>query len=404
MTNESTGGVSKRSLVLLGAFAALALNRDLRRNLVLGTRDALDSAQSTLNETVKPALGSVAEQAHEAAALAAHQASDTWGSLREDAPQRAHSLLSTAQSLVGTAAEHAAQLRKEAEQAAEQARREYAPKLGALQDDLLDTVEDRRKLADRAVKGATRKGQQALAELSDRASTLRDTAGHSLESQRRDVERAIARARRDAERELRAQKKNWNQKKLEAAIEKRIAPVHQQVQREFARLEKQVGRNPQRLIAELRPAPKKSGMDGGLTALALLGTGIVVLARVPAARQGVLNAVEAISPDAAKQLHSFSKQVRDIVGSAWIETIEEPAQTPAPGAAKSTQAATTGATWGATVEPGSAAAASTNPASSGSADSTPAQSNQGTAPATNTTPNTSADSSSATAPKDNKTS
>ena len=34
MSNQNTGGVSPRSLILLGAFAALALNRDLRRGLV----------------------------------------------------------------------------------------------------------------------------------------------------------------------------------------------------------------------------------------------------------------------------------------------------------------------------------------------------------------------------------
>lgn len=366
MTNESTGGVSKRSLVLLGAFAALALNKDLRRNLVLGTRQALDSAQSTLDDTVKPALSSAAQQAQHAAAVAAEQAGQTWESLREDGPERAQHLLGNAQGVVGTlaatAAERAAQVRKDAEKAAVQARKDYnkqyAPKLGALQDDLLDAADERTHQARKALKKAQRRGMVALADLGDKASSLRDNALDTLDDQRRDAEHALARARRDAEKELRRAQKNWHPKKLEKAIEKRIAPVHKEVQREFVRLEKEAGRKGRRLEAKLKPAPKRSnvGMGSGLTGLALLGTGAVVLARVPAARRGVLNAVEALSPDAAQKLHDFSRQARNLVGDMWLETLDESAP-PAAGAAKPTQAATTGASAAAAVEPNSAAAA-----------------------------------------------
>lgn len=381
MTNETTGGVSKRSLILLGAFAALALNRDLRRNLILGTRDAFDSAQNTLNDTVKPALNTAAQQAQyaasvaaqqaqHAASVAAHQAENTWETLREDAPVRAQSLLGTAQEVVGTlaatAAERAAQLRKEAEAAAETARKEYAPKieqrlenlkLAELPENLLDATEEQRYQARKALKKAQRKGMVALADLGDKASALRESALDTVEDHRKDAERAIARARKEAEKELRAGRKNWNAKKLERAIEKRIAPVHQQVQREFVRLEKEAGRKGSKLQASLRPAPKRSGlaMGSGATTLVLLGTGAVVLARVPAARQGILSAVEAVSPDAAQKLHQASRQARDILGDMWIEQLDE-GTPPAPAAAKPTQAATTGASAAAAVEPGSSAA------------------------------------------------
>lgn len=370
MTNESTGGVSKRSLILLGAFAALALNRDLRRNLILGTRDAIDTAQNTLNDTVKPALSNAAQQAQHAANVAAHQAQhaasvaaqqagDTWETLREDGPARAQTLLGTAQEVVGTlaatAAERAAQLRKDAEAAAEQARKEYGPKLGDLQENLLEATDEQRYQARKALKKAQKRGMVALADLGDKASALRESAIETVDDNRADAMRALARARKDAEKELRAQRKKWNPKKLERAIEKRVSPVQKQVQREFVRLEKEAGRKGSQLQARLKPEPKRTGMSSGLTTVVLLGTGAVVLARVPAVRQGILSAVEAVSPDAAQKLHQASRQARNLLGDMWLEDMEKAAP-PAAGAAKSTQAATTGASAAAAVEPGSSAA------------------------------------------------
>ena len=364
MTNQMNGGVSTRSLVLLGAFAALALNKDLRRNLVLGTRSAIDNAQSTLDDTVLPALSSAAQQAQHAAAVAAEQAGHTWETLRDEAPERAHTLFGTAQEAVGTlaatAADRAAQLRKEAEQTAKQARKDYkkqyAPKLNAWQEDLKDMAEERRHQAEKAVKQAKRKGMVALADLGEKASSLREDAVSTLEDNRRDAERALARARRDAEKELRRTRKNWNKKKLERAVEKRMAPVYKQVQSELDRLEKQAGRKTRRLQAELKPERRSSGLGGVGTGVLLLGAGAVVLARVPEARRGLLSAVESVSPDAAKKLHNFSRQARNLVGDMWLESMET-AEPPATGAAKGTQAATTGSSAYATPEPGSPAAA-----------------------------------------------
>ena len=102
--------------------------------------------------------------------------------------------------------------------------------------------------------------------------------------------------------------------------------------------------------------------------LLALGAGAVVLARVPAARKAVLDAVESVNPDAAKSLHSFSHKARELIGSAWLETIEEPKAAPAPAApaaAQGTQAGTTGAAWGGSPAPDAPAAqgmANTSPA------------------------------------------
>jgi hypothetical protein len=55
----------------------------------------------------------------------------------------------------------------------------------------------------------------------------------------------------------------------------------------------------------------------------------VVLARVPVARQGILNAVGSVSPEAAAALHQAGRNVRNIVGSVWLDRLEEPKAPPA---------------------------------------------------------------------------
>jgi hypothetical protein len=83
----------------------------------------------------------------------------------------------------------------------------------------------------------------------------------------------------------------------------------------------------------------------------LVGSG-VLLARVPAVRHSILKAVGTFSPEAADALHAAGTNVRDIVGSVWLERIEPETATQAP-APKPSQA--TGSAAYASVEPGAPA-------------------------------------------------
>lgn len=345
MTNPTSGGVSKRSLVLLGAFAALALNRDVRRSLVQGTRDAVSSAQDAVNtaqvnlhtaldETVKPALSS-----------AAQQAGQTLETIREDAPGRAQSLLGTAQEVAGSvaaaAAARAAQARKEAEKAAKRARKEYGPRLSALSEDLRDTADqarkeaekaaqrarneyvprlsalgedlrdaadDRRYDAQKAIRQARKSGRGLIGNLGQKASTLLDDAASSLQDEREDIEYRVARARRQAEKELRRSGKKWNAKKLQKAVDHRTALIQKEAAKQIALLEKRDGRRNRRAAA-----------GGGSGALLVLSAGAIALARIPAARQTIMDAVSSVSPEAADKLHGVGQQIRGIVGDFWVQ-------------------------------------------------------------------------------------
>lgn len=369
-------GVSKSSLLLLGGLAALALNADARRRVVGGTRTLLDTAGHTLEDTVKPALATAADQAEKAAQVAVHKGAEALGTLREEVPGRAHALLETVQEVAGqaagAAASRAGELTREARHAAHDLASEG--RQGAAQ-----VIGGASRQATRELAQARRAGQGLLSDAEDRAKALA-RAGHStLEAQRRDAERQLARARRDAEKELRAARRSWDAAKLEREVEKRMAPLQKQTARQLALLAKQDSKARRHKAARRPEVEASSGGSGfgGVLTLALLGTGAVVLARVPAARQGILKAVESVSPEAAERLHKASRDARNVIGSMWLERIEEADQTPAPGAARSTQAGTTGATWGGSPEAGSSAASSTTPTPEAQARAAQSQSGQG---------------------------
>ena len=195
-----------------------------------------------------------------------------------------------------------------------------------------------------------------MAELGHKALSLRDDAQDHFASQRRAAEKQLSQARRDAEKELRRARKNWNPEQLEREVGRRVAPLSKQLDRDLARFQKQAAKKGREVQARFDPEPR-GGVSGGVVTLALLGTTAVVLARVPAARQGLLKAVESVNPQWAESLHQAGRTARNLVGSMWLERLEEPGQAPNAGVAKSTQGATTGATWGATPSPTSDAAA-----------------------------------------------
>lgn len=341
MTRNDTG-VSGTGLLLLGGLLALALNQNARRSLVGGTRTLLDSAQETLDDTVKPALASVAHQTQHAAQVAAHRGAATLETLREEVPSRTHALLENAQeaagSVVGKVADKAADLTREVR--------------GAVRE-TQEMAEDRRREAQKALKQVQRQAKHDLGKARQAGSKLEAKLQDRLAHQRHELEEKLARARRHAEKELRRSRRHWNPDKLERAVEKQVASLKKQTERELARLDRQT----QMRLKRAQSEPEAG--RGGLVTLLLLGAGAVVLARVPAARQAVLNAVGKVSPEAANWLHRVGCSARNLVGSMWLERMEEPAP-PAPAPAKGTQAGTAGATWGASTEPGAPATSGSN--------------------------------------------
>ncbi|MVN87460.1 alginate biosynthesis protein AlgP [Deinococcus sp. HMF7620] len=353
MTHESTGGVSKRSLLLLGGLAALALNKDTRRALVDGSRNAWTGTQDTLSGTVAPALLTAAAHARDAALQGAHQVSDvvshTAQTLREEGLPRASALLGSAVEgagvLAGSAQERALHLAGEAGEATRQ-----AATLGGHRAQ--QVWQAAQAGAGHTIQDAQSAGRELLATVQDRVGHALHEAADGAETRKRRAERTLRQARRDALRELQSGRKVLKSHQLEKAVAKRVAPLEKKLTQELKLLDKQARH-------ARRDDRHGSGVGGGLVALALLGTGIVVLARVPAARQGILNAVEGVNPDAAEALRKAGRDARNLIGTAWLERIEEEKVTPAPGAARSTQAATTGATWGGAVAPDAPAAAKT---------------------------------------------
>lgn len=334
MTNDATGGVSKRSLVLLGGLAALALSRDTRRALVDATAQAWHGAGSTLDDRVKPALAQAATHAQELATEATRRGAAGLETLREEAPVRAHALLDTARDTAGTLA-HAAQdsasgLLGTAGAATQQTRRHAGKALESARKTAAGTLDDVVKPALSQAQGA---GLGLLTGVQERVHEVLGEGADTLESRRRQAEKTVARARRDAEKSLRSARREWNPQKLERAVDRKVAGLQKELGRELKLLEKQARR--------ARRDDHSTGPGGALTAALLLGTGVVVLARVPVARQGILTAVGRVSPEAAEALHQAGRNVRNLVGSVWLERLEEPGAPPA--AAASAQVGTAAA-------------------------------------------------------------
>ncbi|WP_291430885.1 alginate biosynthesis protein AlgP [Deinococcus sp.] len=367
MRNEMNGGVSKRSLLLLGGLAALALNKDTRRALVQGSRSAWTDAQATLEDTVKPTLAQSLAQAHERSQELAQEAARRGHSaaqlLREEGVPRASGLLSNvldevvtvAGGLAGTAGELAGTAQERAEALA-------GGLVGGVADTTQTVTRQGRKQAERLLSaaqhtagetlaGARGARKELLSTVQDRVSSAVHEAAQGAQTHQRRMERLLKQARRDAERELVAGRKTLSPAKLQKAVDRKVAPLQKELARELKVLERQTSR--------ARRDDRSGGSAGGLSALVLIGTGVVVLARVPAARQGILKAVEGVSPEAAQSLRMAGRNARNLIGTAWLERIEENKVTPAPGAAQSTQAATTGSTAAGAVAPDAPAAART---------------------------------------------
>lgn len=332
-------GISATNLVLMGGLAALLLDRNLRDRVVGTTRFAARQGRELLEEELVPALGIAATHA-ERFAREGQRAFYDWQ--EHDAPE----LASRAQGLLETAQERAARLAKEArrewENRAEQAEETY----GDLRKDARRTAlslanqgEDHLQAARKQAKRAARQGESNLEDLQGAFMGFLSRTGDELEDRRRLMERDLSRARRDVEKELRRSGKKWNAASLEKAVAKRLAPLHKEAEREFARFEKEVLK--QKRMAERQARAENSGLSGSVVALGLLGAGTVALARMPEARTAVLEGVEKVSPDARHHLERVGRSFKASVGEVWIEgPKEKSAQAPAAPTANKSVAAT----------------------------------------------------------------
>lgn len=317
MTKSDVGGVSKRSLLLLGGLAALALNRDARRALVSGSQNLWQGAQGTLDDRVRPALSQAATQAQQLAQEAARRGVSTLESVREDGVPRAQSLLGEALSAASgfastaasTAQERAAHLRDEAQSLSAEQSKKARKALKAARKNASKTLDGRVKPA---LVQAQEAGLGLFSEVQDRVQDVIGEGADTVDGKRRQMERRLTRARRDAERELAAAGKKWNGKKLEKAVARKVKPLHKTLTRELKVLEKQAK------LAR-RSDKRGSALGGGLTTLVVVGAGTAVLARTPALRQNIMNAVDTVSPEAASALHGVGRRIRGVVGDVWVE-------------------------------------------------------------------------------------
>ena len=138
-------------------------------------------------------------------------------------------------------------------------------------------------------------------------------------------------------------------------------------EKKIARLEKELGRTASKQLKKMGVGKQRRSAGGLVPVLLLIGGG-VLLARVPAARQGILDAVGAISPEAATWLHDAGRSVRNLIGSAWLERMEDVNHAPAPAAPSPKPQQASGSAAGASVEANAPAAVPASPEKADKAD------------------------------------
>lgn len=346
MKNEAMGGPSKRSLVLLGAFAALAMNPYLRRRMLTEVHKTWDQAQQVLDNTIWPNL----QQASEQAGRTMQQMGENWEQLRHQTPERAQALfdqtLEHAQDAATQVADVAGQKAHSWQQEAQESvrgvqdnlaekRKAYADRYGdrvsALAEDVRETAEEQQQEAQQAVQYAKVSGVALFSDLLNKANTFLGRTEGNLDHQYKQAEYHLLRTQRQLERDMRRQKPHWNAEKLEKVVQKKLVPFQKKAHQHLAHLEKQALKDGFLDRQNLRYyEPASTGLNLGASVAVVLGVGVIVLARVPAARQGLLNVVRMINPVAAEQLHSASKQARDLLGEYWLqsESVSESADEP----------------------------------------------------------------------------
>ncbi len=158
--------------------------------------------------------------------------------------------------------------------------------------------------------------------------------------------------------------------RLEKAAMREAAKASAKAMKRLAKLEAQLE------ITE-KGARRSSGGSSGSTlfTVALVGVGAYLLARNPRVRQGILDGVRSVSPQAADALHSGGRQVRNIIGSVWLER-DEPGAAAAPAAPRGGQGASAYASPSSTSDAGKRAEGEQPQAQATDAQKDKAQANQ----------------------------
>ena len=384
------------------AVHAAAQVQDSLPGLIDGVRGGASSLAGTIAEGTAELRSDLGERAARAAAAAAKTAASVQGSLQERFEDVQESAGKRTQALLGSVADVQDDLKAEVKKA------ELGKKVGEFQasvqkkahdltDDAQEAAQDRLKDARKAVgllglgaakaaegvqekvqkkvqvnvKEARQAARVAQKNVRKRALNFADNAQGEAQDRLKDARKSAgkleARARKEAAEQAVKTKKHVAQtidaaqvmtKKELKGFDKRSRVQLQAYQSRIARLESELARSGDKTLRKLarQKAPRSRG--GTVFSLLLLIGGGVVLARVPAARQGILNGVGALSPEAETWLRNAGRSVRNLIGTAWLERLEEPgapvaaaAAAPAP---KEDQA--TGSAAYASVEPGSPAA------------------------------------------------
>lgn len=301
-----SNGISKGTLLLLGGAAALLMSPSTRRRVVDVAGEAIDGAQTLLEETIVPTAYDVAARA---------------GDLTEEARKRAlmaqddlHDYLAEAQKeverrrreLIHDTADTRRDLSKKAVKAQAQAARSFM----GFRHDAEEFAEDARKQAGRKLKEVRKEGRKGLLNLSD-------MFGERVDDGRKMVAKRAVQAGKTVH-------------KLDKHARKEI----QGYQKEIARLEQQLERQAGSIkrsdikLGNLKQT-QRSGMGSLLPLLLLAGAGAVVM--VPSLRKPVEDALEGVSPEAAEYL----RKAGEVAGKFWVEDM--PPATPS-AAAKPAQA------------------------------------------------------------------
>lgn len=376
------------------AVHAAAQVQDGLPGLIDGVRGQASFLAENIAESTAELRSDLGERAAKAAVAAKTVAAKTaasvqgnlqerLGDVQESAGKRAHALL-----------ESAAEVRDDL--SADLKKAELGKKVGELQasvqkkansvaDDVQDIAQDRLKDARKAVGllslGAAKAAEEvqekvqkkvqvnvkdarvARKDIRKRALKLADNAQDEAQDRLKDVRKSAgkleARARKEAAEQATKVKKHVAQtidaaqeslgggaalvqtlsKKEVRTLGKQGRVQLQAYQARVALLESELARSGDKTLRKLakQKAPRSRG--GTVFTLLLLVGGGVVLARVPAARQGILNGVGALSPEAEVWLRDAGRTVRNLIGTAWLERPEEPGAPVAAAAAAVTVAA-----------------------------------------------------------------
>ena len=413
-------GISKRSLLMLGGLTALLANASTRAKLGALVQGTLGSAQNLIDDTVAPAAqqaahtvalraGELTEEARKVAAQAQDHLPGLIDSVREQAGQRGQQLLdSTADlrgDLAGRAVAAAAVAAKTAASVQDslsstvpapsrmcrtrcktgsrtprrkpvKRRKVLASGARDLRGDLAKTVNKKVKQGKKAQKQVRKAAKSSwlgvLDSAQDRADDARKVAGKKLEHAGKDARKQVKQVKKQAQHQVqnswlsfadaaqeRVQSASADARKQAQAqfgsLDKRSRKQVKGYEKKIARLEQELARTASKQLNKAGLGRKRRGV-GGLLPVALLVGGGVALARVPAVRQGILDVVGAVSPEAADWLHNAGRTVRNAIGTAWLERMEDVNHAPAPQAPSPKPDQATGSAAYAAVEPNSPAA------------------------------------------------